>query len=357
VTLKTAKLATLRSARELGLFSAVRQSRWRRRRLLILCYHGLSLEDEHVWNPVLYVEPATFRERMKTLRDSGYNVLPLGEGLRRLSEGTLPPRSVAITFDDGNYNFYALAWPILREFGFPATVYLSTYYCRRQMPVFDVAIAYLTWKGRNRTLDTRGLLPRGGERRIGEDDSYVLFKALHQSVSERGLPAAAKDELAADLASRLGLKYEELRDRRMFHLMTPVEVEEVARNQIAIELHTHRHRTPRDRILFLKEIEDNQREIAAITGRQPSHFCYPRGDYIPEFFAWLRECRIRSATTCESGLASARDEWMRLPRLLDTNSLPAIEFEGWLTGFCAKLPRRKETNCEGNHRGHHMLAG
>ena len=338
--LKTLKLGTLHAARRLGVFSGFKVSQWRNKRLLILCYHGLSFDDEHVWNPALYLAVPTFRRRMTAIRDGGYTVLPLDEALRRLADGTLPPRSVALTFDDGEYNFYALAWPVLREFGFPATVYLATYYCRHQIPVFDVTAAYTIWKGRGRNLDLGRILPGEDEILISNENARPLFQRLHRSVSERRLSAGEKEELAEDLATRLGQDYDDTRRRRIFHLVTAEETAELSKGNISIELHTHRHRTPRDRGQFVREIDDNRKEIREITGREPSHFCYPCGDYAPEFFGWLREAGVRSATTCEPGLASVSDNWMRLPRLLDMNSFSAIEFEGWLAGMCAGLPSR-----------------
>ena len=336
--LKSAKIAALHVARTAGIFAAVKASQWRNQRLLILCYHGISFEDEHEWSPGLYLSPATFRERMRILAHGGYRVLPLGEALERLENGTLPPRSVAITFDDGEYNFHALAYPILREFELPATLYAATYYCRKQIPVFDVTAAYLMWKQRGKKLDLSGLIPGEGE--VLVDDHRAVFQRLHRSVRERNLSADEKDALAEELARRVNADYEEIRRRRIFHLMTGEEMAEVARNGISIELHTHRHRTPRDRSLFVREIEDNRREIMEITGKRPVHFCYPCGDYAPEFFGWLGDQGVRSATTCNLGFAAAANNLMELPRVLDISSFSAVEYEGWLTGVCAALPLR-----------------
>jgi peptidoglycan/xylan/chitin deacetylase (PgdA/CDA1 family) len=336
--LKSAKIAALHAARTVGIFAAAKASQWRNQRLLILCYHGISFEDEHEWSPGLYLSASMFRERMRILAGGGYRVLPLSEALDRLDKGTLPPKSVAITFDDGEYNFHALAYPILREFGLPATLYAATYYCRKQIPVFDVTAAYLMWKHRGKKLDLSGLIPDGREVLI--NDHRAVFQELHRSVHERNLSADEKDAVAEELARRVNQDYGEIRRRRMFHLMTAEEMAEVARDGVSIELHTHRHRTPRDRGLFLKEIADNRREIIEITGKNPAHFCYPCGDYVQEFFGWLREEGTRSATTCNLGFASAANDAMELPRLLDTATFSAVEFEGWLTGVCAALPLR-----------------
>ena len=336
--LKSAKIAALHVARVAGIFAAVKASQWRNQRLLILCYHGISFEDEHEWSPALYLSPATFRERMRILAQGGYRVLPLGEALERLEHGTLPPKSVAITFDDGNYNFHAVAYPVLREFGLPATLYLATYYCRKQIPVFDVTAAYLVWKQRGKRLNLSGLIP--GEEEVLVADPRAVFQRLHRSVHERDLSADEKDAVAEELARRVNTDYDAIRRRRIFHLMTAGETAEVAAHGISIELHTHRHRTPRDHGLFLREIEDNRREIMEITGKRPVHFCYPCGDYAPEFFGWLREVGVQSATTCNPGFAAAGNNPMELPRVLDISSFSAVEYEGWLTGVCAALPSR-----------------
>ena len=47
---------------------------------------------------------------------------------RIAGEGTLPNRAVAVTFDDGFLNNYTHAWPVLEQYGIPATIYLATGY-------------------------------------------------------------------------------------------------------------------------------------------------------------------------------------------------------------------------------------
>src|SRR5215469_12342095 len=150
--LRQMKLATLQLLKSGGIFDLVASSRWRQQRLLILCYHGISLNDEHRWRPGLYMEPAVLEQRLETLKRGSYAVLPLGESLEQLRAGTLPPRSVAITFDDGAYDFYKQAFPLLKSYGFPVTVYQTTYYTDFQRPVFNLITSYMLWKKRGESV-------------------------------------------------------------------------------------------------------------------------------------------------------------------------------------------------------------
>jgi peptidoglycan/xylan/chitin deacetylase (PgdA/CDA1 family) len=342
--LKSIKRGTLAAAHSAGLMSLARESAWRGRRLLILGYHGVSSDDEHEWDGELYVPPALLRRRFEAMSRGGYRVLPLGEGVRRLFDGTLPARAVAITFDDGAYDFYTQARPLLEEFGYPATVYLTSYYCRLQRPVFNTMLRYLLWKARDRTLTLDGFAdePLALDLR-GEAGRDAAFASIAGACARRRLSALDKDDVLTVVADRLGIDYVDLLRRRFLHLMTPDEVGRLPRDLIDVQLHTHRHRVPVDDALFSREIEDNRREIMAMTGkteRETTHFCYPSGVTHPSFAPWLRRLGVTSATTCFSGLASADSDPLLLPRLIDTVNLAEVEFEGWLTGTSAFLPRR-----------------
>src|SRR5438552_9920504 len=64
---KQIRRAALLLLRNTGVFRLLRESEWRRQRLLILCYHGISLEDEHEWRPGLYMEPRILEQRLGIL--------------------------------------------------------------------------------------------------------------------------------------------------------------------------------------------------------------------------------------------------------------------------------------------------
>ena len=317
-----------------GMGALVRESRWRSRRLLILCWHGISLDDEHLWCPWLYTTTDQFRRRLETIRDNGYNVVPLHEGLERLWRGDLPPKSVALTFDDGFYDFFVGAVPALNEFGYPATVYLTTFYVDRQKPILRLMLSYLLWKSDPGRSD-------GGDV-IGDCVTDATRKDLLRQLSRSDVSDAEKEDLICELACRAGIDYPEILKRRLLHLMNPAEVRSLASSgKISFELHTHRHRTPEDPVLLSRELAENQSRIAELTGRSPVHFCYPGGVVRPYMFPVLDRAGIRSAVTCEPYLAEASTNPYLVPRLLEMPMLSDLNFQTLLDGSLSIFQHRR----------------
>src|SRR2546422_6090775 len=245
---KTVKKATLNSLKSGGVFGLVQKSKWRRQRLLILAYHGIAISDEHLWNGSQFISADTFRTRLQLLRKSRCVVLPLGEAIERLYAKDLPDRAVSITFDDGSVDFYTKAFPLLKDFGFPVTLYLTTYYSLYQRPAFDLACSYLLWKGRDEILDLGKITRRDARIRLVDPAARETTSAeLRAFAREQKLSAEEKDQLAASLAAQLNVDYEALLERRILHILNPEEISQLASQGVDIQLHTHRHRTPRDR--------------------------------------------------------------------------------------------------------------
>lgn len=327
------KLGALRLMKSSGAFERIRDSRWRRERLLILCYHGISIEDEHEWRPNLYMNPVLLRERFEALKRGGYPVLPLGEAVKRLFQGDLPPRSVVLTFDDGGYDFYKQASPLLREFGYPATIYQTTYYSDYPKPIFGLASSYLLWKRRGEVLSpTKDLgVHQEMDLRSNEGRQRVATE-LEQFCLQESLTGAQKNDLLERLAKFLGLDYEAFLAKRLLQVMRPQEIAEMTAAGFDVQLHTHRHRTPLDESLFRKEIVDNRKRIFEICGQTPTHFCYPSGHYEMAFLPWLEKEGVTSATTCDPGLANRQSHPLLLPRFIDNGGQPLFVFEAWLSG-------------------------
>jgi len=335
----------LRGLQASGVSRLIADSHWRQQRLLILCYHGVSQDDEHLWRPNLYMEPGILRQRLEVLQRGKYNVLPLGQALSQLRAGELPPRSVVITFDDGMCDFYRCAYPLLKSYGFPVTVYQTTYYSHYQRPVFNLICSYMLWKCRGMALDKGaelGLKPPLDLRMESSREDIVL-RLMRGAEADR-LSGAERDLLAARLASALQIDYQELLRQRLLHVMSLQEITELAAAGVDFQLHAHRHRAPMDEASFHKEIQENRQSLRSITKLDPVHFCYPSGEYRSQFLPWLESENVISATTCDPGLVTRRNHPLLLPRFVDTSARSALEFEGWLAGVGALLAFRRSTS-------------
>ncbi|MEW6244072.1 MAG: polysaccharide deacetylase family protein [Bacillota bacterium] len=85
----------------------------------VLGYH--SVHPDHP----LAVRPDMFRERIRFLKEN-FEVISLAEYVRRKLTGELTEGTAAVTFDDGYEDNYRYAYPVLKEFSCPATLFLVT---------------------------------------------------------------------------------------------------------------------------------------------------------------------------------------------------------------------------------------
>lgn len=87
----------------------------------IIMYHRVEYAGKLDPNSVT---PENFAKQMKFFKDHGYQVISLDalvEGIK--ARRAFPRNSVVITFDDGYANNYQYAYPTLKEYGYPATVF------------------------------------------------------------------------------------------------------------------------------------------------------------------------------------------------------------------------------------------
>ena len=336
--LRPIKRAVFHVARAVGLFALARLVT--RRELRILAYHGFELSHESAFGPRLFMRPETFERRLDLLERRGHPVLPLGEALRRLDDGTLPPAAVVITVDDGSSTVFPRARTALLARNLPATFYLTSYYVQRPAPVFRMALQYALWRTTRESLALAGLGPFDhDELRLADEGAreVVLWELIRHG--ERELHEDGRAALAREFAQRLGVDYEDIVASRRFSLLSPDEVRTMATEGFDIQLHTHRHRLPADEASARREIADNRAALEPLVGRPLSHLCYPSDERTPGQEPLLESLGIESGTTCDLGLNPPGTPHLALRRFLDGDCVSRIEFEAEISGF-AELLRR-----------------
>ena len=89
----------------------------------VLMYHMIA----DLANNDAVLAPDHFRAQMQFLKDNGYHPISLQQLDEYISHGTpLPEKPVCITFDDGYLDNYEIVYPLMKEFGFPWTIFVVT---------------------------------------------------------------------------------------------------------------------------------------------------------------------------------------------------------------------------------------
>ncbi|MEJ2726044.1 MAG: polysaccharide deacetylase family protein [Deltaproteobacteria bacterium] len=101
----------------------------------VLCYHHF---DENCHSS-LCTPISLFEGHMRYLKEEGYRVIPMRKLLGFLNYGNaLPKRAVVLTIDDGYRSAYDIAYPILKKYGFTATLFIYTDFV-------EASASALTW--------------------------------------------------------------------------------------------------------------------------------------------------------------------------------------------------------------------
>jgi len=101
----------------------------------ILTYHNFTTGESSSYR----MNIDKFTKQMDYLATNGYSVISMSELLERFSNNTLPSNPVVITIDDGYKATYTLAYPILKKYQFPATIFIYSDFIEKNTHS-------LTWK-------------------------------------------------------------------------------------------------------------------------------------------------------------------------------------------------------------------
>lgn len=277
-------------------------------KLLILAYHRVLPRIDPLLDGVL--DEATFEGQMSLLAQR-FTVMPLTEAATRLAAGTLPPRAVCITFDDGYADNFSIAFPILAKHGLTATFFIATGFLDGGRMWNDTVIESVR-RAQGDELDLRDT--GAGIYFIG--DMQARLDTVHKLLNE--LKYLSPDE-------RLR-KTEVLADRAKTNLpndlmMTSEQVRQLQSGGMDIGAHTVNHP-----ILTRLTIERAEQEISRartrlhdIGVRKVNAFAYPNGrpgiDYDRGHVEAVRRAGFRAAVSTAWGCARCDTESLELPRI------------------------------------------
>ncbi len=129
----------------------------RKRRSLVLAYHGIAESSAAVDPEFLRVAPEVFRGQLDVLLGAGFEVVTVAELARRAAGRTPPPGLVALSFDDGMDDNHSILLPILQAYGLPATVYVTTGLIGKPNPWMKLGASRMMTEGELRDLVAAGV--------------------------------------------------------------------------------------------------------------------------------------------------------------------------------------------------------
>ena len=275
--------------------------------LTVLLYHRV-LDRPDELNPG---EPsaAQFDAHMAVLSGM-FSVLPLDEALARLDAGTLPARSVSVTFDDGYLDNLEVAMPILQRHGVLATFFISTGLINGGRMMHDTVIETVRrFDGQPKDLAWLGL----GMRTAGDTASRLaLIDEIVRQVKYQPFPQRLEtcERLAAmvpeALPDGLMLNTEQLRTMR--------------RAGMRFGAHTHQHPilTRLTTEQAREQIGTSRAVLADMLGEAPSMFAYPNGkpgqDYTAEHVDLVRQAGFTAAVSVSFGTLGRNSDRFQIPR-------------------------------------------
>jgi peptidoglycan/xylan/chitin deacetylase (PgdA/CDA1 family) len=185
-----------------------------RKQVPVLCYHQIrewKSTDSKTAKDVI-TSPATFRNQIKMLADSGYtSILPDQLYDYLLYGDELPKKPVMITFDDNDGTQYSDANPILKEFGFKGVYFIMTVTIGRPRYMSKAQLKELSDEGNiiaSHTWDHHNVRQYKGEDWVTqiEKPSKVLEEITGKKVEYFAFPFGAWNEEALPELKKRGMK-------------------------------------------------------------------------------------------------------------------------------------------------------
>ena len=245
---------------------------------MILYYHRVAdVDDDYIGMPDLTVSVDNFRNQLKFIKEE-FDVVPLWQMIDGVEKGKgFPNREIAITFDDGYYDNYRNAFPILKEFRIPATIFVTTGHIGGNDMFWWDKIAYLKkWDLLEElVMNIPRMIREGNTGRIPDlsGNGVDPVKVIHMMK----LAGRTNREKIFSLMDRLAARNFSTDKKRVF--LSWDEIREMKNHGIDICSHTHTHPvlTELDSDELRDELLTSRNMICEVCGEQQIGFAYPDG--------------------------------------------------------------------------------
>jgi len=312
-------------------------------------YHGFTdikkfdgIENYHG----KHIEIDKFCEQIEYLKKY-YHIISLDQLLAfYTAKIPLPPRSVVITMDDGYRSNYSLAYPVLKEYEVPATIFVSTDFVEKRHFLWVDRVEYAL----NQTTSSNFKINIENEELYFPLENNDLKKQADATI--KGKLKRISQELREGIVCDLEKKLEQslLTEETPQDIYCPLGWQEVSEmvqsGLITIGSHTCSHviMTQCSSEQMQQELKDSKLLIEIKTGEQCDVFGYPNGepgDFDNTTKALLKEAGFICGLTTVLGVNDSTSDIFELKRLNVHNAGNLTSFIMTLSGFFRFLRKVK----------------
>ena len=283
----------------------------------IFAYHRVAADIAKAENEAFYgivVSSETFRRHCELLRKA-YDVVSLETAMYFLSGERQVKRPLAvITFDDGYLDFYEEAFPILNEFGFPATVFLPTDCIGQTKPLAHDRIFWLLKQVFEKSIPIENALLRANMKSKTAREFAASRNRLRLTEAMVYLPNDLRERVIAELEIELGDFGVYPREYRLLNWET---IREMARKGINFGGHTANHVVLplEDESAMENEIISSKKELERQLNRKTVSFAYPNGEYNAKIRQIIANAGYKIAVTTEKRINGQGADLLALGRI------------------------------------------
>ncbi|WP_334013435.1 polysaccharide deacetylase family protein [Alteromonas sp. S167] len=296
--------------------------------LVILMYHRVLPEYDPRFDneePGMIVTPVTFEMHLGVLKSTNAPVMTVEDWVS-LPCHKRPKLAFALTFDDGWLDNYEYAFPLLKKFDFPATLYCVTNFIGKPSPFWPNRLMRLLMSDTNFS-----------------DPQYKQLCEL--------LPAPLSNKLNKEQAATIVAYFKQYTDEQIYSALAPIKdertqiemmnVEQIidSQNNYRIEIgsHTKNHFRLKGNLKkseLYEEIVASKATLEGLVGKSTDGFCFPNGDFCNEAMSLVEEHYKYSVTTSK-GVNSSQDNNHSLYRIGIHEHVcdSEIKFKSRLTGW------------------------
>lgn len=262
-----------------------------RHQVLILMYHRFSGEKEPY-----KISANEFAAHLEYL-SRHHRVLPLSETVEALRKGkTLPANTVVMTIDDGYADAYEIAFPLLKKYRMPATVYAVTDFLDGKCWMWTDLMRFILQRTEKNKIEIEF---ENDKIECAPENSLQRIKfAERVNARLKKIPDELKEKKISEIAAALSVVIPE-KPTEQFAPVGWEEAREMEAENVRIESHTVRHPilTNVSAEKLGLEVKQSKKRLEEKLNKRIEHFCYPNGNLNKNVQKAVEDAGYQSATT------------------------------------------------------------